>query len=280
MKITYAYIETTTYCNLACKFCNREDVIDNVQHMSLPQFEVVLKQLKQHNITEAKLLGLGEPFMHPDFHLIVKRFKETFPDAYLIAATNCQIKFNDNYRKAIPYIDMLYLSIDGDEKNYEEIRVGSKWPKLLEFLGHLNDFRKETNFKCLTPINYTICAENVYDIPAMMKLQADYDLADIRLNFVQSCTEGETTDALMNGFTQEQLDYLHQYKQYFKGKAEWDYKDCFWPKNGIYIKADGGVRVCCMNTSSPTIGNILHQPLPLIHSGKRFIEIQQGCATN
>jgi len=25
--VTYAYLETTNYCNLACSFCNREDVI-------------------------------------------------------------------------------------------------------------------------------------------------------------------------------------------------------------------------------------------------------------
>ena len=34
-KITYAYLETTNYCNLDCSFCNRTDVIGPLKHMSL-----------------------------------------------------------------------------------------------------------------------------------------------------------------------------------------------------------------------------------------------------
>ena len=33
-KITYAYLETTNYCNLDCSFCNRTDVIGPLKHMS------------------------------------------------------------------------------------------------------------------------------------------------------------------------------------------------------------------------------------------------------
>ena len=33
--ITYAYLETTNYCNLSCTFCNRDDVVKKLKHMSL-----------------------------------------------------------------------------------------------------------------------------------------------------------------------------------------------------------------------------------------------------
>ena len=42
-------------------------------------------------------MGLGEPFL-PKFSEICKMFKEYFPKAFLIVATNCQYKMNDNFK--------------------------------------------------------------------------------------------------------------------------------------------------------------------------------------
>jgi molybdenum cofactor biosynthesis enzyme MoaA len=88
--ITYAYLETTNYCNLECSFCNRNEVIGKLKHMTLDKFRDMLERIKHHPITEAKLMGMGEPLLHPQFDLICKTFKEYFPDAFLIVATNCQ----------------------------------------------------------------------------------------------------------------------------------------------------------------------------------------------
>ena len=59
-KITYAYLETTNYCNLDCSFCNR-DVIGPLKHMSLEDWGKLLDGIKHHPIQEAKLMGMGEP---------------------------------------------------------------------------------------------------------------------------------------------------------------------------------------------------------------------------
>lgn len=271
----YAYIETTSYCNVACQFCNREEVINGTTHMSIADFESIMRQLKKYDVQEAKLMGMGEPFMHPQFGRIVRIFKETFPTSYLISATNGQITFNDNYKQALDHLDVLYLSIDGTRKNYEEIRKGSSWDKLLKFLEQIS----KVNTKCSLPINFTICPQNVYDIPGVIELQKQFGLDDIRLNFVQNWDEKSKATEL-NGFSQVQLDFLVQFRQYFKGKPIWDYSDCFWVKDGLYVTVDGNVKVCCMNTSATPVGNILRQPIELIHRNKEFLKIKDGCATN
>jgi len=56
--ITYAYLETTNYCNLDCSFCNRMDVIGPLKHMSLDKWEKLLNGISHHPITEAKLMGM------------------------------------------------------------------------------------------------------------------------------------------------------------------------------------------------------------------------------
>ena len=90
--INYAYLETTNYCNLNCTFCNRDVVVKKLKHLSLTNWELVLEKLKDQPIKEAKLMGLGEPFLHPQFSTICKMFKDYFPKAFLIVATNCNIK--------------------------------------------------------------------------------------------------------------------------------------------------------------------------------------------
>ena len=84
--------------------------------MSLTDWELVLEKLEDQPIKEAKLMGLGEPFLHPKFSTICKMFKDYFPNAFLIVATNCQYKMNANFKESLKYIDLLYLSIDGYKK--------------------------------------------------------------------------------------------------------------------------------------------------------------------
>ena len=54
-KITYAYLETTNYCNLDCSFCNRDEVIGPLKHMSLEDWGKLLDGIKHHPIQEANL---------------------------------------------------------------------------------------------------------------------------------------------------------------------------------------------------------------------------------
>ena len=130
--ITYAYLETTNYCNLDCSFCNRKDVIGPLKHVSISTWGKILDKISHHPIQEAKLMGMGEPFLHPQFDEITKMFKETFPECFVIVATNCQYpikkgtKLGFKFEKALKNLDMLYLSIDGYKEHYERDRAPAK----------------------------------------------------------------------------------------------------------------------------------------------------------
>ena len=152
--ITYAYLETTNYCNLKCSFCNRLDVIGPLKHMPLPQWRELLEKIKKNSIKEAKLMGMGEPFLHPQFDEICKIWKEYFPESFLIVATNCQYKFTQKIENAFRYIDLVYFSIDGYEESYERDRSPAKWSKLMTFLEGFKEVnrgvsRVTCNYVCL-----------------------------------------------------------------------------------------------------------------------------------
>lgn len=277
-KIKYAYLETTSYCNLNCSFCNREEVVSKSEHMSVETYKVVLSKIKNHPIEEIKLMGMGEPFLHPKFSEICRLTKETFPNAKIISATNGQFQLSGNFKRSLEFIDLLYLSIDGYGETYEKFRKPAKWSKLLKFLSELKECDR---FNCKIAINYTINPDNVYDIPKVERLLERFNLDELRLNVVQNWSEDEKVEGIINGFKQEDIEFLKTYRNVMKGRQVWDYNDCFWVKEGLYMSVNGDVKICCMNTSAKPVGNLVFDPaVSQSFSNKRFIEIADGCKNN
>ena len=279
-KITYAYLETTNYCNLDCSFCNRTDVIGPLKHMSLEDWGKLLDGIKHHPIQEAKLMGMGEPMLHPQFDEVCRMFKEVFPKCKLIVATNCQYNINDKFRECMKYIDMLYFSIDGYEKNYERDRAPAKWKKLIRFL---DQFESVDRHECNVVVNYVVNAYNVYDIPRIDELRVNYNLGELRLNIAQiwDADTKMSDDVATSGYTKNQLDYLKKnYGGKIMGKSKWDFKDCFWVNNAIYTTVEGHVKMCCMNTGAEPFGNLFENTIDEIRLMDDYQNVKKGCQTN
>lgn len=279
-KIEYASFEVTSYCNLNCSFCNRDEVIKNPKHISLDSWKIILDKLKSYNLKEAKLQGLGEPFLHPNFSKLCKMYKETFPSSKIITATNCQYKITDNFREALKHLDMLYLSIDGYKDNYEKHRKPAKWDKLINYLEKLQTVNRHN---CKIVCNYVVNNENVYDIPKIDELCKKYNIEELRLNIAQNWSEGESIidDKETAGYKKEEIDYLKKnYSKNIKGKAPWTWSDCFWVDVGMYITAEGYVNMCAINTDPAPLGNIFKQDLNEIFDNKYYLDVKNGCKTD
>lgn len=279
--ITYAYIETTNYCNLACSFCNRDEVIGALNHMPISKFREMMENIKHHPITEAKLMGMGEPMLHPKFDEVCKIFKEYFPDAFLIVATNCQYNIGEGrplrnrFQDALQHIDLLYFSIDGYGESYERDRSPAKWDRLLTFLG---DFKDMDRRGCRVTCNYVVNPANVSDIQRVSDEIVDgYGLEELRLNIAQDWSADKS---LPGGYTNEQIAYLKSWGDNVKGKDDWDYNDCFWVEEGIYTTVEGHVKMCCMNTGAKPFGNIFESSIEEIRASKDYQNVKVGCNTN
>jgi MoaA/NifB/PqqE/SkfB family radical SAM enzyme len=280
--ITYAYLETTNYCNLQCSFCNRDEVIGALQHMPLSKYRKMLDGLKHHPIKEAKLMGMGEPMLHPQFDEICKLFKEYFPNAFLIVATNCQYNIGEGrplrerFQNALQYIDLLYFSIDGYDKSYERDRSPAKWSRLLSFLANFKDIDRKG---CKVTCNYVVNPQNVSDIQKVNdEIVNGYGLEELRLNIAQDWSENKS---LPGGYTLDQIDYLRKsWKDNIKGKSQWDFSDCFWVEEGIYTTVEGHVKMCCMNTGAKPFGNLFESSIEEIRESKDYKAVKSGCSTN
>ena len=280
--ITYAYLETTNYCNLQCSFCNRDEVIGALQHMPIPKFREMMEKIKHHPIKEAKLMGMGEPMLHPRFDEVVSIFKEYFPDAFLIVATNCQYtikegtQLRERFQRALGNIDLLYFSIDGYKESYERDRSPAKWERLIRFL---EDFRDMDRRGCRVTCNYVVNPQNVDDIQKVKdEIIDEYGLEELRLNIAQEWSPDKT---LPGGYTKDQMVYLREkWGKNIKGKKEWDYEDCFWVNEGLYTTVEGNVKMCALNTGAKPFGNIFETDLEEIRNSEDFQNVKLGCNSN
>jgi radical SAM protein with 4Fe4S-binding SPASM domain len=274
--IDYIYIEPTSYCNLKCSFCNREKIVQHVSHMSPQNFSKIMELVKNEPVKIAKIHGLGEPFMNPEFHELTRIFKHYFPNSYLITATNCQYKINDNFTESLRYLDLLYLSVDGFKENYERDRKPAKWSVLIRFL---EQFRRVERFGCKVAVNYVAHKGNLYDLTHVQnEIVTAYGLDDFRINIVQNWEENTLADIQLS---RADFDYLRDnWGGKVVGKSEWDFEDCFWPETGLYVKVDGDVIVCPLNTEADAFGNIFTESLDQIRSNKEFAKIRAGCRAN
>ena len=271
-KITYAYLETTNYCNLDCSFCNRDEVIGSLKHMSLDDWGKLLDGIKHHPIQEAKLMGMGEPMLHPQFDEVCRMFKEVFPKCKLIVATNCQYNINDKFRECMKYIDMLYFSIDGYKESYERDRSPAKWSKLLKFL---EQFKSVDRYDCDVVVNYVVNAYNVQDIRKVDKLRKENNLGQLRLNIAQiwDADIKMSDDIATSGYTEKDLNYLRDnWNEQIMGKSKWDFKDCFWVNNGLYTTVEVHVKMCCLNTGAEPFGNLFENSIDEIRLISDYIE--------
>tara|TARA_Y100000310_G_scaffold181673_1_gene181674 strand:- start:369 stop:1202 length:834 start_codon:yes stop_codon:yes gene_type:complete len=254
--------------------------------MSLDDWGKLLDGIKHHPINEAKLMGMGEPLLHPQFDDVCRMFKEIFPKCKLIVATNCQyniregLEFRRKFQECMKYIDMLYFSIDGHEEQYERDRAPAKWSKLLDFLS---DFKTIDRYNCDVVVNYVVNAYNIEDIEKINNLRKENNLGVLRLNIAQIWDEDikMEDDIRTSGYTTKQLDYLkHNWSENIMGKSKWDFSDCFWVKNGLYVTVEGHVKMCCMNTGTEPFGNLFENSIDEIRLMEDYQNVKRGCETN
>ena len=252
-------IETNSSCNLKCKYCNREDLVRvgvrPLKNLTEEEFRKMLDVFKDCNIDTVKLEGISEPMLHSRFDIMAKILKEYFPEAFVIIATNLQYKVERTpFLRTLDYVDMVYLSIDGTKRIYEEARPGAKYEKLLNSLDDIKRLVPKNVRNQKLHINFVLTGENYNDLPEVYKLRDKYDLSSVRINFAQNWNEGEIGS---HSYSNEVIEMARRYKKDVKGVADWNYNRCFWPFAGISVDVFGDVRLCIINTSQVPLCNIL-----------------------
>ena len=129
-------ISITTYCQLFCAGCQRNDEDNNwrgkfeQQHMSYETFCMILDQIDTMSVSYIQLCGeLGDPMMHPDIDRILERILRS--DYKIVINTNGALRNAEWYTKwAHEHRIEIHWGIDGlDHETNDKYRRGANFKK-------------------------------------------------------------------------------------------------------------------------------------------------------
>lgn len=114
--------ETTTQCNLNCRYCGREHLVQNKQIDSGEMSSAMIKKVIDEFSTISRAIGapvsicpagLGEPLLDPRFFDIVSSIHKKIPTAKIHANTNAILLNEQNIKSIVTScLDSLVLSIN------------------------------------------------------------------------------------------------------------------------------------------------------------------------
>tara|TARA_R100000541_G_scaffold405_4_gene3353 strand:+ start:1235 stop:1870 length:636 start_codon:yes stop_codon:yes gene_type:complete len=129
-------ISITTYCQLFCAGCQRNDEDNNLskelvqEHMQYETFCMIMDQIDTMPVSHIQLCGeLGDPMMHPDIDRILERILES--NYTIMINTNGALRSPSWYTKwaSNPKIK-IYWGIDGlDHITNDKYRRGANFKK-------------------------------------------------------------------------------------------------------------------------------------------------------
>ena len=135
-QLNSAYVHVTHNCNLHCvgyySFVEKRNSKNNLSFDEICKIFYILKQAGVNKI----VISGGEPFLRNDFTDICKYAKENIQLEDLCVITNGTMPL-ELYKKAIPYIDELCISVDGYSEITGFIRDKGIMPKVIDTINEL-----------------------------------------------------------------------------------------------------------------------------------------------
>jgi len=141
-------IELTNACNFKCPHCWREVMDRKVGFMEEDLFNKIVHELKPHKArTDLKIIGLGEPCLHPHFREFMGLLRHNSVSPLLY--TNGTLLRLFSHEEILDWnIQRLVVSIDGlDARSYERLRAGGKYEVVRKDLQRFYATRKKLKFR-------------------------------------------------------------------------------------------------------------------------------------
>ena len=139
-------IEASSKCNLRCTFCDKLPNLkpEQLGNLDFELFKKIIDQFENTKLWGLKLSYRGEPLINKSVPEMVKYAKDKgVLDVYF--NTNGMLLNEDTSRRLIEArLDRISISIDGiEKKEYESVRIGASYEKLIKNLETLLKLREE-----------------------------------------------------------------------------------------------------------------------------------------
>ncbi|MFA7675564.1 MAG: radical SAM protein [Endomicrobiia bacterium] len=203
----------TSKCNLNCIMC--ENHKENIE-LSDKQFEDIIEILPY---LQKLILRGGEVFLDKRLYNLLDEAGKNHINTEIV--TNGQLLNNHIINKLLDNKVEVTFSIDSvDEKNYESIRVGGSFKKLLNNLKNFKELKKIKKSEILTRLTMVVMKRNYKEIENIIDFAKEYDFNEIYLLPVYGSYVGKEENFFYYGVDYNIIKELSIKKGKFKKAAD------------------------------------------------------------
>jgi MoaA/NifB/PqqE/SkfB family radical SAM enzyme len=256
-------VELTNYCNLACTYCSSPLKLRPQGMMEPITFSNLVRQVKECGISWVDLCGNGEPTLHPNFAQYVRQLASA--TKFVSLTTNWhRIDEEIAYSVLQAPVNLIHISVDGGNKeDYESMRIGGNFERLLQNLTLLNQLKKKTDSSTMIDIRLMLRPSQFKDEQRLQNFWRPY--GDVVSNqYVLNVDKGRSGSYGMDTVL-------------YKPGAR-----CTLPFKILDVNWSGNVPLCTYSrrqTGNPdglAIGNINHTSLSEIWNGQIIKQYREG----
>lgn len=264
-------LELTNQCNLRCPECysGSGKMLRDRGFMSLALFDKVMAEMRPY-LLSTSLYFQGEPMLHPDFFLFLKRTEGIFTEV----STNGHFLTKENVELLIASsLGRLIISLDGmDEATYSKYRVGGDFESVVEGINNVAEARRRSGCSNLqVVIQFLVNKQNEYQIPEVRRFSKKVG-AKLKLKSMQVINEDSY---------ERWVPTKDRYSRYSKEDGEYRIKSLF-PNRCLrlwinpVITWDGKVLPCCYDKDAKHVmGNLLEESFSEIWNGSRYEDFRR-----
>lgn len=171
----WVQVEVTSACNAACAYCPRTVYRGNWHDRFMPMetFQRLLPALRKTSL--AYLQGWGEPFLHPDFPVMVRLAKHA--GCTVGATSNGMLLTPERIRRVMDAgLDILALSLAGTTSAVNDAaRAGTSLAKVLENAALVQKIKaKQRSSTPVLHFAYMLLRSGLQDLRGLPQLMADH----------------------------------------------------------------------------------------------------------
>ncbi len=282
----YVEIGLTNLCNHKCIFCG----LDWARGKETLETKLLLKtlaDLARHKIKSICYSGAGEPLLHKDFSLFVKKTKESGIDVSF--STNGVLFDETKAKETLPYASWIRFSIDAasPETHSKIHRCSEKdFSSILNNLHKATELKKINRYNATLGVQFILLKENAHELLKSVQLYKDIGADNLQIKPYSHHPLSS------NDFSVNYSQYLHlkeelekfnsdKFKVFFrkdtlqriKEGATYDY--CYGLPFFTVINEKGDVQPCLLFYDYPefSYGNLYKQSFSEIWRGEKRKEI-------
>jgi MoaA/NifB/PqqE/SkfB family radical SAM enzyme len=217
-------IELTNVCQLRCPHCDAQHptIRGKAGYMSEETFARLVAQLREMHVRNLRVIGGGEPLLHPQFSAWVRQLRGLA--SLLTITTNGQRLTPEVTTAALEALDVIEVSVASDHaEGFQRSRTGGDFEELLENLVRLRAIRRQMRSRTLLHIRVMLRPSELPSLDRLLAFWSRYG------------------DAVS---TQRLQDYFDQDGDIFvRGESE-PYPPCVLPFRAMGVTWDGDVPLC------------------------------------